>query len=175
MNDDPSKARFYAFLNQPRFGCCRGVLPYNFALLLPFLILAQQCFERVEAGCGLLFLVSPLLILAHEVVFRRSRLPQRVAESYDALFEDISTEVSCQSFKEQAAACFCQVAHLGQVVLDFIGASVWFCVALLVSLIHTWCHVLVARTRSACDQVSVRKFLLLTQVHSIRAPSIVLN
>lgn len=175
MKGEQSKARFYEFLNQPRFGFCRGVLPYNCLLFLLFIIFSWQCFTRAEEVLGLLSLVSPLCVFAHEIVFRRTRLPKPVAVAYDALFEDVSTELNCESFKGQAAAFFAQVGHLGRVVFDWIIKSVWFVVALFSSLFQALHRVIVARTQSACDWVSFRKFLLLTLVHSTRAPSLVLN
>lgn len=175
MKNGQSKSRFYEFLNRPRLGFCRGVLPYNFLLFLLFIAFAQQCFSRAEEVVGLLSLVSPLFVFAHEIVFRRTRLPEPVAHAYDALFEDVSAELNCQSFKDQAAAFFGQVGHLGRIVLDWILESIWFVVALFVFLFHGLHRVIVARTQSAYDWVSFRKFLLLTQVHSIRAPSLVLN
>lgn len=182
MKGEQPKIRFHELLIQPGLGFCRGVLPYNLLLFMLFIVFALLCFVRAEEGVGLLSLVSSLFVFAHEIVFRRTRLPKPIAEAYDALFEDVAAELSRQSFKDQAVALVNQVGHLvhlSHVVLDWIlervRYSVEFVVALLLSLLYVLFHLLVARTQLARDHVSFRRFLLLTQVHSVRAPSFLLN
>lgn len=175
MKSEQSKGRFYEFLSLPRFGFCRGVLPYNFALLLPFIFCAQQCFIRAEEGCGLLFLLSPLLVLAHEIIFRSSRLPEPVAAAYDALFSDIFQQLIAQPFSIMVHSVISAITAIVRYVAVRVVACFWFVVALAVSLFDSCRAFLIALTRSAHDCVSIRQSVLLSQSHSIRAPSVVLN
>lgn len=175
MKSAQSKGRFYEFLSLPQFGFCRGVLPYNLALLLPFIFCAQQCFARAEEGCGLLFLLSPLLVLAHEIIFRSSRLPEPVAAAYDAVFSDIFQLLIAQPFSVFVSSVISAIVVIVRYVAARVVACFWFVVALAVSLFDSCPAFLIALTRSAHDCVSIRQSVLLSQSHCIRAPSIVLN
>lgn len=175
MSGEQPKIRFYEFLSQPRFGFCRGVLPYNLALLLLFIFFAQQCFARAEEGCGLLYLLSPLLVLAHEIIFRSSRLPKPVAAAYDALFSDIFEQLIAQPFSVFVYSVISAIAAIVRYVAVRVVACFWFVVSLAVSLFDNCRAFLIALTRLAHDYVSIRQSVLLSQSHSIRAPSVVLN
>ena len=175
MSGEQSKSRICEFLKQPQLGFCRGVLPYNLALLLPFLLFAQQCFARAEEGCGLLFLLSPLLVLAHEIIFRSSRLPEPVAAAYDALFSDIFQQLIAQPFSIFVSSVISAIAVIVRYVAALVVACFWFIVSLAASLFDSCLAFLIALTRSAHDCVSIRQSVLLSQSHSIRAPSVVLN
>jgi hypothetical protein len=165
---------FHLFLIRPALGFCRGVLPYNLALLLPFLFFARECFAEGQEGCALAFMLCPVLVMFHEIAFRRSRLPQPVCKAYDALFSDVVTETISRCFSELIRLVLDQIAIFIHIVAERIATCFWFLVSLLLTLPGTLQHVLTSRTRPACDSISVRRYLLLTQTHSIRAPSFIL-
>ncbi len=175
MQSEQSISCFHEFLSRPRFGFCRGVLPYNLALLLPFLFFALQCFARAEEGCGLLFLLSPLIVLAHAVIFRSSRLPEPIAAAYDAVFSDIFQLLIAQPFSIFVSGVITTISVIVRYVAALAVACFWFVVSLATLLFDCCRAFLIALTRTAHDSVSLRQAVLLAQSHSIRAPSLVLN
>lgn len=165
---------FHRFLMRPAFGFCRGVLPYNLWLLLPFIFFAQQCFGKGQEGFGLLFLFSPFLVMLHEIAFRRSRLPEPVAAAYDALFSDVITELVSQPFSALARLLLSPIAAFLEFVVQQAIACFWFVISLALLFSESFWAFLIAQTRPAFDFVSIRRALVLSHAHTIRAPSVVL-
>lgn len=150
-------------------------MPYNLALLLPFLFFAQQCFARAEEVCGLLFLLSPLLVFAHAITFRSSWLPEPIAAAYNALFSDIFQQLVAQPFSVFVSSVITAISVIVRYVAALAVACFWFVVSLAALLFDCCRAFLIALTRTAHDCVSLRQAVLLAQSHSIRAPSLVLN
>lgn len=175
MHFDEYKICFYECLSQPQLGFSRGILPYNLALILPFLFFAQQCFVRTEEVFEVAFLFSPLLVLAHEMAFRSSRLPRPVAAAYDALFSDILQELTAQHCCVIVYSCLDSIISLLRYITAQVVASFWFMVSLVVLFSESFRAFLTAMTRSAHDSMSIHRSILLSQSHSIRAPSFLLN
>lgn len=165
---------FHSFLIRPGLGCCRGVFPYNAFILFLASLWGLVCHAEGYEGQFLAYTAWPSLVMAIHILFRRRLLPAPICEAYDALLSDIIDELSAPSFALLRARCLEHIVEIVHFVADITNACLWLIVSLLEALFLAIKHRVESRTRAACDFIALRRYLLLTQTHSARAPSVVL-
>jgi len=166
--------RFHSFLIRPGLGFCRGVFPYNASILLLTSLWGLVCHAEGYEGQFLAYTAWPSLVMAIHILFRRRLLPAAVCEAYDALLSDIIDELSAPSFAELRASCLAHIVEIVHCVADITSACLWLIVSLLEAVFLAIKQAVVSRTRAASDCIALHRYLVLTQTHSVRAPSAVL-
>jgi hypothetical protein len=165
---------FHSFLIRPGLGFCRGVLPYNASIILLTSLWGLVCHAEGYEGQFLAYTAWPSLVMAIHILFRRRLLPPPVCEAYDAFLSDIIEELSAPSFSELRAHCLEHIVEIVHFVTDIASSYLWLIVSLLEALLLAIKQAVESSTRAACDFIALRRYLLLTETHSVRAPSAVL-
>ena len=165
---------FHSFLIRPGLGFCRGVFPYNASILVLTSLWGLVCHAEGYEGQFLAYTAWPSLVMAIHILFRRRLLPAPVCEAYDAFLSDISDELSEPSFSELRARCLEHIVEIVHFVADITSVCLWLIVSLLETLFLAIKQAVESSTRSARDCIAAHRYLVLTQTHSVRAPSAVL-